>query len=208
MSEPMDIVSRMRLLEADHKPDGWPAVQMRDISALCNMIEKDRARVENDGVTCYEGKGGYALVDKAQWEWLHREVDRLKYFIEDYKRDAKCYETAFDEAEADVKQSVQKQMAELRAENARLKADAIKLEDSLCGAVCIIRNEAGLKMLHRNKEGENTLNRWADELIEESGMDFEVALSRVTDPDEPDDFGVIQVLAPQPALMDVSSTLP
>lgn len=87
MSEPMDIVSKMRLLEADHKPDGWPAVQMREISALCNMIEEDRDRLENDGVTCYEGKGGYALVDKAQWEWLHREVDRLKRELSNANRE-------------------------------------------------------------------------------------------------------------------------
>ena len=78
MSEPTDIISKMRALESDHKPDGWPAVQMCEITALCNMIEEDRDRLENDGITCYEGKDGYALVDKAQFEWLRREVDRLK----------------------------------------------------------------------------------------------------------------------------------
>lgn len=76
--------------------------------------------------TTYEGRDGYALVDKAQFEWLRREVDRLTYLLNGMKRDAKCYETAFDDAEDDVKQSVQKQMAELRAENARLKQE---LED-------------------------------------------------------------------------------
>ena len=34
------IVSRMRLLEKDHDPDGWPAVQMKDISALCDLLEE------------------------------------------------------------------------------------------------------------------------------------------------------------------------
>lgn len=33
------VVSRMRLLEKDHTPDGWPAVQMKDISALCDIAE-------------------------------------------------------------------------------------------------------------------------------------------------------------------------
>ena len=33
------IVSRMRLLEKDHSHDGWPAVQMKDISALCDLLE-------------------------------------------------------------------------------------------------------------------------------------------------------------------------
>jgi hypothetical protein len=34
-----ELVSMMRLLEQDHDPDGWPAVQMKDISALCDAIE-------------------------------------------------------------------------------------------------------------------------------------------------------------------------
>ena len=39
----MELIQRMRLLEADHAPDGWPAVQMRDISALCDELEASRA---------------------------------------------------------------------------------------------------------------------------------------------------------------------
>ncbi len=111
---------------------------------------------DSDIVTTYEGKDGYALVDKAQFEWLRREVDRLK-------------------------------------------ANLVKMENSLCGAVCIIRNEAGLKSLHRNKQGECIMNRWADELIEESGMDFDAALNRVTGPEGPDDFGVIPQTPAPPA---------
>ena len=34
-----DLIDRMRALEDDYEPDGWPAVQMRDISALCDQIE-------------------------------------------------------------------------------------------------------------------------------------------------------------------------
>jgi hypothetical protein len=33
------LLKRMRLLEIDHEPDGWPAVQMKDISKLCNLVE-------------------------------------------------------------------------------------------------------------------------------------------------------------------------
>ena len=33
-----ELMGRMRTLEADHTPDGWPAVQMRDITALCDAI--------------------------------------------------------------------------------------------------------------------------------------------------------------------------
>jgi hypothetical protein len=34
-----DTIQRMRLLEVDHGPDSWPAVQMRDIVALLNDSE-------------------------------------------------------------------------------------------------------------------------------------------------------------------------
>ena len=30
---------RLRRLEADHAPDGWPAVQMRDITAVLDELE-------------------------------------------------------------------------------------------------------------------------------------------------------------------------
>ena len=33
------IVSRLRIFEEDHDPEGYPAVQMKDISALCDLIE-------------------------------------------------------------------------------------------------------------------------------------------------------------------------
>ena len=32
------LLGRMRLLERDHGPDDWPAVQMRDITALCDAL--------------------------------------------------------------------------------------------------------------------------------------------------------------------------
>lgn len=47
-----------------------------------------------------------------------------------------------------------------------------RLEDALCTAICIIRN--------CHKSGDN-LRRWANELIEESKLDFDAALSRVND---------------------------
>lgn len=36
-----DLIKRLRLLEQDHEPDGWPAVQMKDISTLLDMVEKE-----------------------------------------------------------------------------------------------------------------------------------------------------------------------
>lgn len=49
-----DLVATMRGMEVDHEPDGWPAVRMRQISALCDEVE--RLRAENallrSGDTC------------------------------------------------------------------------------------------------------------------------------------------------------------
>ena len=33
------LIKRCRLLEIDHKPDGWPAIQMQDVSMLCDAVE-------------------------------------------------------------------------------------------------------------------------------------------------------------------------
>ncbi|MFA7290922.1 MAG: hypothetical protein WC023_01615 [Rhodocyclaceae bacterium] len=38
----MDLVAEMRGFEIDHEPEGWPAVKMRQISALCDEIERLR----------------------------------------------------------------------------------------------------------------------------------------------------------------------
>lgn len=37
------LIERMRAFEADHAPDGWPCIRMRDITALCNAVEAARA---------------------------------------------------------------------------------------------------------------------------------------------------------------------
>ena len=36
---------RLRLLAADHAPDSWPAVQMRDITAVLDELEAMRRRL-------------------------------------------------------------------------------------------------------------------------------------------------------------------
>ena len=33
------LVSSCREYEIDHEPDGWPAIQMRDVSALCDAVD-------------------------------------------------------------------------------------------------------------------------------------------------------------------------
>mgnify|MGYP001570440228 CR=1 FL=1 len=39
MNDIDDLLARMRLLEIDHEPEGWPAVRTQDISALCTAVE-------------------------------------------------------------------------------------------------------------------------------------------------------------------------
>ena len=41
-----DLIERLRLLEQDHEPDGWPAVLMRDITALLDALEAAREDAE------------------------------------------------------------------------------------------------------------------------------------------------------------------
>ena len=38
----MDLVEEMRGFEIDHEPDGWPGVRMRQVSALCDDVERLR----------------------------------------------------------------------------------------------------------------------------------------------------------------------
>lgn len=40
------LIERLRLFEVDHTPDGWPAVQMRDITTLLDQVERLRDGLE------------------------------------------------------------------------------------------------------------------------------------------------------------------
>lgn len=41
----MEIEKELRSFEADHGPDGWPAVRMHQISALCDEVDRLKAEV-------------------------------------------------------------------------------------------------------------------------------------------------------------------
>lgn len=58
-----------------------------------------------------------------------------------------------------------------------------RLEDALCSAICIIRNEAGIAETFDRKQAAANLRKWSDELIEESGIDFDAALDRISGPE-------------------------
>lgn len=61
----IDLIERLRLLEQDHEPDGWPAVRMRDITALLDAIEAARE-------------------DAARLDWLDSFADSCEYRISEY----------------------------------------------------------------------------------------------------------------------------
>ena len=78
-----DLINRMRLLELDHPPEGWPAVQTRDISALCDALEQAQARVaemeaENKALRERMDNLTTALVSHIGWE---SEQPQMKAFI-------------------------------------------------------------------------------------------------------------------------------
>ena len=57
-ARPLDaLIRRLRLLSVDHTPDGWPAVQMRDITRVlialefyrsrCDMLQREQTRMRD-----------------------------------------------------------------------------------------------------------------------------------------------------------------
>jgi len=71
----MDIVEQMRSFESDHEPDGWPAIQMKQVSALCDEVERLNSELNTlqAGINCT----GYS-VDQA--------VANFKYWIAEHDR--------------------------------------------------------------------------------------------------------------------------
>ena len=47
MTTNSELIERLRVLEQDHKPDGWPAIQMRDVTALLDTIEAQSKQIES-----------------------------------------------------------------------------------------------------------------------------------------------------------------
>ena len=46
MTTNSELIERLRVLEQDHKPDGWPAIQMRDVTALLDTLEAQAKQIE------------------------------------------------------------------------------------------------------------------------------------------------------------------
>ena len=77
MNDIDDVILRMRLLAEEHAPDGWPAVQMRDITALLNDIEswQKQANDRTGDALQFVKERDEALAENAT---LRAEIDRLR----------------------------------------------------------------------------------------------------------------------------------
>jgi hypothetical protein len=70
-----DLIERMRALETDHSPDGWPAVQMRDITALCDEIDRRH------------GIGGELIAARRERDYLRELYEKNEETIEHELKD-------------------------------------------------------------------------------------------------------------------------
>ena len=80
-----DLVANMRALEADHEPDGWPAVRMKEISALCDEIERLRAALASRDEAAQQPQGQPKRPDNFEFsmDFLGEpEASTLRTYIE------------------------------------------------------------------------------------------------------------------------------
>jgi len=71
-----DIVEFMRGFAEDHEPDGWPAIKMRQVTELCDMVESLRQRVaELEDTHAYENLIKYG---NSHPEMYKTELDLVK----------------------------------------------------------------------------------------------------------------------------------
>ena len=83
----------LRGFELDHSPDGWPAIRMRDISAMCNAIESLLA--ENERL-----KHNLTSTEQTMREYQELAAKRLEELAK--YRDAPCVAYATTNEEDDL----------------------------------------------------------------------------------------------------------
>lgn len=71
MDDYKELIERLRGFEIDHSPDGWPAIRMREISAMCNAIESLLA--ENERL-----KHNLATTEQTMREYQELAAKRLE----------------------------------------------------------------------------------------------------------------------------------
>jgi len=65
MTDYTKLIERVRVYEQDHAPDGWPAIKMRDVSALADAIESLQA--ENERLKADRERDAFRLVWAMNW---------------------------------------------------------------------------------------------------------------------------------------------
>lgn len=74
----VEIVGRLRLLEQDHEPDGWPAVRMRDITALLDALEAAREDAARLDWMASESRMLFGWRETGRWEIPTIQVDSAR----------------------------------------------------------------------------------------------------------------------------------
>ena len=88
-----ELIERLRGFEIDHEPNGWPAIQMRDISAMCDAIESLLA--ENERL-----KHNLQATEQTMREYQELATERLGAIAK--YRDAPCVAYATTNEEDDI----------------------------------------------------------------------------------------------------------
>jgi len=75
------LIESMRSFEADHKPDGWPAIRMHFVSEMCDAIkalqaERDALQAQVDKLSSWTGGGIEVSLDA--WKSLNADVEALQ----------------------------------------------------------------------------------------------------------------------------------
>lgn len=79
-----EVMARVRALEADHGPAGWPAVQMRDLTVLrCEILElRAKLNTQRAGVRAVL-KAAVDLVCAPAWAGISDEDCALEQALRD-----------------------------------------------------------------------------------------------------------------------------
>jgi hypothetical protein len=101
-----ELLEQMKLLNEDHKPDGWPAVRMSDINELIEIIEKkseqlakanERAReLERDSVSDKVSaiKDAFKYAEIKSKNWFKKQFDTMPI---EYRDGIDCMVAFLDE---------------------------------------------------------------------------------------------------------------
>jgi hypothetical protein len=102
MTTNTELIEYLRGFEQDHKPDGWLAIQMRDVTALLDIVEAQAKQIEGlksanieDVATYKEIIDGLAKQVEAQQAdadmfWDNDDAERQYSSIEEFINDEIC----------------------------------------------------------------------------------------------------------------------